>query len=208
MTKARAHAGRHDAVPLHGSMRPLCRRYALGVFDIAVVRWRDADGLRGHPVHWAFGWLADGESEPLGVWPESGDGSGSPLQLQLIAGLKSRGLERIGHVVGTDIEQLREQLAAAFSSRGDRSSAERTLADAPAVPRREAPASTPRAAEDVRAALTRAIRRQGSFASEAAALDFISGALQRTERRLDRERAIAKVRPRHESGAQMVPAGS
>jgi hypothetical protein len=168
-------------------MRPLCRRYVLGLFDIAIMRWRDAEGLRGHPVHWAFGWLADGECESLGVWIESGMESETPLGL--LADLKSRGLERIRHVTGTDTGRLRSRVADAFASTGHRS-----------------PSSEP-AAANVRDALARAIRRRGSFASEAAALDFISGALQRTERRLDRERAIAKVRPRHESGAQMVPPG-
>ena len=43
--------------------------------------------------------------------------------------------------------------------------------------------------------------------TEAAALDFISGALQRSKRRLDRESAIAKGRPRRRSGTQTVPPG-
>ncbi|MDP9126159.1 MAG: transposase [Pseudomonadota bacterium] len=205
MTKAQACAAHDGAVPSDVSRRPLCRRYVLGFFDIAVVRRRNADGLHDLPVHWAFGWLADGECEPLGVWIEPGAESAGPLRL--LADLKTRGLERIRHVAGTDAGQLREHAAAAFSSAGGGSPIERIVTDASAASRRHVPASLERAAEDVREALARAIRRRGSFASEAAALDFISGALQRTERRLDRERAIAKVRPRHESGAQMVPPG-
>ena len=195
MTRAQACAAHDGAVSSNVSRRPLCRRYVLGLFDIAVARWRDAQGVHDLPVHWAFGWLADGECEPLGVWIESGAGSAEPLRL--LADLKTRGLERIRHVTGTDAGQLRERAAAAFSSAGGGSSVER-------VATKE---SAERTAEEVREAVARAIRRRGSFASEAAALDFISGALQRMERRLDRERAIAKVRPRHESGAQMVPPG-
>lgn len=205
MTRAQACAVHDGAVPSNVSRRPLCRRYVLGLFDIVVVRWRDAQGVHDLPVHWAFGWLADGECEPLGVWIEPGAGSVGPLRL--LADLKTRGLERIRHVAGTDTGQLREQAAAAFSSAGEGSSVERIVAQASVASRRHVPASPERSAEEVREALARAIRRRGSFASEAAALDFISGALQRMERRLDRERAIAKVRPRHESGAQMVPTG-
>jgi hypothetical protein len=64
-----------------------------------------------------------------------------------------------------------------------------------------------RVAERVRAYLIRAVRRHGHFENEAAALDFIAVALQRAERRLDRERLIAKERPRLDSGAQMAPRG-
>jgi hypothetical protein len=203
MTKAQACAPLDGAGNSDVSTRALCRRYVLGMFDIAVVRWRDAAAVRDLPVHWAFGWLADGECEPLGVWLEPTQDPAVPLRL--LADLRTRGLERIRHVAGAG--RLREQAAAAFSSAGGRSSVERADAHASGSARRHAPDSAERAAEGVRTALARAIRRQGSFASATAALDFISGALQRMERRLDRERAIAKARPRHESGAQTVPPG-
>ena len=201
MTKAQACAA-HGGAPLSEVFtRPLCRRYVLGLFDIAVVRWPGATGVQAHPVHWAFGWLADGECEPLGVWTEPGGESASPLRS--LAHLKARGLERIRHVTGTDVGRLRERAAAAFSQ----PAFGRMAAPGGAASWPEGTESPELAAGDVRVRLTRAIRRRGSFASEAAALDFISGALQRTERRLDRERAIAKVRPRQASGAQMVPPG-
>lgn len=187
MTRAQAWAVHDGALPSHGWERALCRRYELGLFDIALVRWRDAGGLREHAIHWAFGWLADGACEPLGVWIEATGEPGSPLRL--LADLKRRGLERLRHVAGTDDGQLRERVTAAFHGAALRSSGETF------------------AAQDIRATLSRAIRRRGSFANEVTALDFVSCALQRMERRLDRERAIAKVRPRHESGAQMVPPG-
>ena len=205
MTKAQACAPQGGAAHSDVSTRALCRRYALGMFDVAVVRWRDAAGVRDLPVHWAVGWLADGEFEPLGVWLEPGREPAGPPGL--LADLHARGLERIGHVAGTDVGRLREQAAAAFASAGGRSPVGCVDTTASAAARRHAPGSAEGAAEGVRAALARAIRRRGSFASAGAALDFISGALQRMERRLDHERAAAKARPRHESGAQMVPPG-
>ena len=182
--------------------RPLCRRYILGIFDASVVRLRDADGFRDHPVHWAFGWLADGECEPLGAWIGSENGAESPLRM--LADLKRRGVERIWHVTGTDVGDLQERVSAAFSSTMARSSVDSLLADARAASRRRGLPSPELVAEHVREGLTRAIRRHGSFESEAAVLDFVAGALQRTERRLDRGGVIAKVRPRQDPGAQMA----
>jgi hypothetical protein len=62
-------------------------------------------------------------------------------------------------------------------------------------------------AEQVRDGMIRAIRRHGSFASAAEALDFVAAALQRTERRLDRERMMATVMPQQDSAARIVPPG-
>jgi transposase-like protein len=183
--------------------RPLCRRYVLGIFDVAIVRLRDADGCRDQPVHWAFGWLADGECEPLGAWIEPKRGAECPLQM--LEDLKGRGVERIWHVMGTDRGNLKERVTAAFTSTTVCSSVDRVLAEALAAARRRVLPSPERVAEHVREGLIRAIRRQGSFENEAAALDFIAGALQRAERRLDRERVIAQARPRQDPGAQMVP---
>jgi hypothetical protein len=183
--------------------RPLCRRYVLGIFEVAVVRLRESGGFRAHPVHWAFGWLVDGECEPLGVWIESERGSEVPLQM--FADLKCRGVERIWHMTGTGVGHLQERVSAAFPGTTFHSSIDRGLADALATSRWHAPLSPELAAEQVREGLIRAIRRHGSFESEAAALDFIAGALQRAERRLDRERVIAEVMSRQDPGAQMVP---
>ena len=183
--------------------RPLCRRYVLGIFDASVVRLRDADGFRDHPVHWAFGWLADGECEPLGAWIGSERGAESPLRMR--ADLKRRGVERIWHVTGTDAGNLQECVSAAFSCTMARSSVYGLLADARAASRWRMLPSPELVAEHVREGLIRAIRRHGSFESEAAVLDFVAGALQRTERRLDRGGVIAKVRPRQDPGAQMAP---
>jgi hypothetical protein len=185
--------------------RPLCRRYVLGIFDVSVVRLRDADGFRDHPVHWAFGWLADGECEPLGAWIEPEGGAESPFPV--LADPKRRGVVRIWHVTGTDVGHLQERVSAAFSSTTARSSVDSLLTDARAASRRRVLPSPELVAEHVRAGLIRAIRRHGSFESEAAVLDFAAGTLQRTERRLDRGGVIATVRPRQDAGAHRVPLG-
>jgi hypothetical protein len=204
MTKVEACALRDGALLSGWSMRPLCRRYILAIFDVAIVRLRDADGFREHPVHWAFGWLADGECEPLGVWIESESGAECPLRM--LVDLKGRGVERIWHVMGTDRGNLQERVAAAFSGTTVRSSLDSLLTEALAAPRRGLP-SPELAAKHVREGLMRAIRRHGSFENESAVLDFFAGALQRTERRLDRGGVIAKVRPRQDAGAHRVPLG-
>ena len=189
------------ALPSGWLRRPLCRRYVLGLFDVAVVRSVGADGLRDHPVHWAFGWLADGECEPLGAWIEPA--CGSEPALQMLADLKHRGVERIWRVSGTQAGPVRERVAAAFCGTTDSSFVDGFPTQAPAASLRRVRPSSELAAEQVRNGLIRAIRRQGSFASEAAVLDFVAGALQRTERRLDRG-GVAKLRARRDPGAQRV----
>lgn len=185
MTAAQAGVVPGGVAHSNAGVRPLCRRYELASFGVARVRWQEAAGLREHPVHWAFGWLADGECEPLGVWLEpAGEWATAP---HFDTDLRRRGLERVRRIAAAGPAPLRERVAAAFPDAGRASEADEA------------------AAEAVRAALRRAVGRRGGFANAGAALDFISCALQRTERRLDRERAIAKVRPRHDSGAQMVP---
>lgn len=185
--------------------RPLCRRYILATFDAAVVRWGDVDGLRERPVHWAFGWLADGECEPLGVWIESETGAQSAARI--LADLTERGVERIWHVTGSEVGAVHHRVAAAFCGTPVSSSVDRRLTAASAVAGRRAPPFPEFAANHARERLIRAIRRHGCFESEAAVLDFVAGALQRTERRLYRGGVIAKVSPRHQAGEHRIPLG-
>jgi len=63
-------------------------------------------------------------------------------------------------------------------------------------------------AEDVRQRLDRAVRRHGHFENDTAALDFVSLALLRAERRLDRERRLAQERHPLASGAQSAAPAS
>jgi hypothetical protein len=183
----------------------LCRRYVLGIFDATIAHVRESEGTRDQAVHWAFGWLADGECEPLGVWmsPQGG----SDVSLDILQDLEHRGVERIWHVTGTDSGAVKERLIAAFSSTAVWPCVDELRSDAPPRRRPCLASSTERAAELFKNRLVRALRRHGSFESRAAVLDFTTDALQRAERRLDRERLIAMGEPRLDLGAQLASRG-
>jgi transposase-like protein len=177
--------------------QPLCRSYALGAFQLVAVRVRDAEGVREVAMRWGWGWLADGECEPLGAW------LGSSL-VGVFADLKSRGVERIWHVTGTDAGLSCGPPSAEL---GDSALCiDRLFGEGPAGSRWDTWGASALAVEQVRDGLVRAIRRHGCFDSEAAVLDFMAGALQRTERRLDRG-MIAKGRTRQATGAQLGAPG-
>jgi Transposase, Mutator family len=203
MTEAGGRAARIEAFRRDWLRRPLCRRYALGIFDIAVVRVREAKGLRDCSVPWAFGWLADGQCEPLGAWIEPQTASEGTLRM--LGDLKGRGVERIAYVAG--IACLREPVSTAFYGATIRSATDTRLAEATAASARLGLPSPECVSEEVRGGLARATRRHGSFETPAAALDFVAGALQRTERRLDRGGEIAMLRARR-PGAQTASPSS
>ena len=174
--------------------RPLCRRYALGMFDVANVRTEGGQHGRDRSVYWATGWLADGECEFLGAWIEAPGTPEGPSRM--LADLKRRGVERIWHVAGADSGGLQQQANTAFvGSTCDRLSTEAFAA----VPER--------VAAEVRARLKRGIRRHGSFENPSAALDFLARALQRTERRMDRGGMTTTVRLLPDSGTQRTSPG-
>jgi transposase-like protein len=175
MTKVDACVPRGGALLSDWLDRPLCRRYESAIFDVATVRLCVADGLARRRVRWAFGWLADGECEALGGWMDPADGTPDPRQL--LAGLQARGLERIRYLAGPGTGSVPDPM----------------------------PQPTLLQAAQVRVRLARAIRRHGCFETEAAVLDFVSDALQRAERRLDRERLIAKGKLRLDPGVRMAP---
>jgi len=202
MTEAGGRAARIEAFRRDWLRRPLCRRDALGVFDVAVVRVREAKGLRACSVPWAIGWLADGQCEPLGAWSEPETASEGVLRM--LGDLKDRGVERMAYVAG--IACLREPVSSAFCGTTIRSATDTRLAEVTAVSARLGRPSPECVAEAVRDGLARATRRHGSFATPAAALDFVAGALQRAERRLDCGGEIAKPRARH-AGTQTASPG-
>ena len=177
--------------------RPLCRQYVVVVPRTVHLSVQYAAGVRLRSVYWLFGRLSDAESEPLGAWLRA-DSSG--LQPKLHGELKARGLERIRYLFvgdsGEDSSGLLSGYPGARLLGMNWQVAEGDEAQVPAVH------GAARAAYDIHAALARSIRRHGSFANPSAALDFVAATLQRAERRMDRERAIAKVRPRLDSGAQ------
>ncbi len=174
--------------------RPLSRRYVLGIFDVAVVRSADGKGGRDRAVHWATGWLADGECEFLGAWIEPEGGPEGPSRM--LADLKRRGVERIWHVAGTGAAGLREHVSAAFPGSTPAASGERLAWKVPE-----------RIAAQVRERLERGIRRHGGFENGAAVLDFLGRALQRTERRMDRGGVTATARLLHGRGTQWNSSG-
>lgn len=191
--------------PTSWAKRPLCRHYVLGIFDSATLRLRDADQVGRRSVHWAFGCLLDGACESLGVWfAPSGE---ADCGVSIVADLQRRGVERIWHVTGDDVVPVLQRVTESFAGTSVFSCGERSRAASPVVARPQLRSPVELMAERARNDLIRALRRHGGFENEGTALDFISGALQRTERRLDRESAIAKGRPRQRSGAQTVPPG-
>jgi len=157
--------------------RPLCRHYAWVLLDALRVPVRHGDGDCEHRFHWALGWLADGECEGLGAWTHLEEDTDSLRWW--FADLQARGVERLSNWACPGTGQGRGHVPS------------------PAV----------LDAEQVRAGLHRAVRRHGGFESASAVLDFIADALQRAERRLDRERLIAKGKARLDSGSQAAPAG-
>ena len=174
--------------------RPLCRRYALVVPAVTLVRVSDATDVRVHSIFWVFGWLADGECEVLGAC------AGVETLPWMLAGLKARGAERFWHVAaladdgsGQAREVVALEMARAFPGALE-SSRPHMLPIAEAV------------VKDIRAGLNRAIRRHGRFTSEAEALDFVAHALQRTERRLDRKRQAAREPSLADLDARMASA--
>jgi hypothetical protein len=154
-----------------------------------------AGGPRDHPILWGFGWLADGECEPLGAWAGGFGGLA-----RMLADLKARGVERIWHMASFHVAVLDHGEAVAPV-------VEAAFPGALATSRPQVLPVADAVAEQVREYLIRVIRRHGPFENEAAALDFIAVGLQRAERRVDRERLVAKERPRLDSGARMAPRG-
>jgi hypothetical protein len=181
---------------------PLSRCYLLGVFDVASVRLRQADQHDDRSVHWGFGCPVDGGAEPLGVWLDTTISGQAPLRI--VQDLHFRGVERIWHVTGDDSVSVLQCVTEVFSDTVVFSSDDRPRVDRVESPRRREPSPAELAAERARKYLIRAIRRHGSFETEAAALDFVSGALQQMAHHSDRDGA-AKGRPRQRSGAQSVP---
>jgi hypothetical protein len=162
--------------------KPLCRRYIASTFEVASFKCGAAAALRKRQVEWAFGWLPDGECEGLGAWlrtePEGAHGGA------VVDDLKIRGVERLLTVEGT----APHEVPAAFCSRTPRASIERLVAQALEASDRHGLPSPARITTEIAGSLDRAIRRHGAFDDEAEAVDFIAAALQRAERRLDRER--------------------
>ena len=123
----------------------------------------------------------------------------------MLADLKGRGVERMWHLAGPGVGHLGERASAAFPGTTVGAAVDGLVTGALAPSRRHGLPSPGRVAEHVREGLLRAIRQRRSFESESAGLDFLAGALQRMERRMDRGGLMATMRSRLDPGALMVP---
>lgn len=169
--------------------RPLCRRYALVIPAVTRVRVSVAQDMREHAAFWMLGWLADGECEPLGLCV------GAHALPGMLDDFKSRGLERVWHVAPLEGDAYAQEAGEAVLA------IERSFPGARASSRPHMLPGALAVAREVRDGLTRAVRRHGHFERESAALEFLGLALLRAERRLDRERRMAKERHRLDAGA-------
>lgn len=75
----------------------LCRHYLLAHFHAVSTQVHGQGGSTGLLVHWAFGVLADGQSEVIGVWPEPEPGASAWQAIH--RDVTARGVERIRFVV-------------------------------------------------------------------------------------------------------------
>ena len=178
--------------------KPLCRRYVTSVFEATAVRCRDGDTVGRQEIEWAFGWLPDGECEPLGAWLRSAPESDH--EAAVVVDLRSRGVERLWVVVGAG----RTGLAAAMGGRTTGASVDGIVAGPTGETGHLGSPFPAVVTGQIRDRLQRAVRRHGVFESSAKALDFIAVALQRAERRLDEERSVAAQQRRLAANAPMA----
>lgn len=164
--------------PASVSSRPLCRRYALAIAAVTHVRLREGAHGREHPVFWVFGWLADGECEPLGFC------IGAHALPRMLGDLERRGLQRIWRVAAPAV-------GSAVDAEIARAALLRAFPQALAGQTAETPPEVLAVVAEVGETVMRAIRRHRLFEDEAQALDVVALALQRAERRLDGERRMA-----------------
>lgn len=76
---------------------PLCRHYATAYFSTLEAEVRNGTRSEAVVIRWALGWLADGQREVMGVW--SARTSRSRCWAHLLTVLKRRGVERISVAV-------------------------------------------------------------------------------------------------------------
>lgn len=141
----------------------------------------DAGTVKEHAIFWTFGWLVDGECEPLGLC------LGADELPRMLDDFKSRGLERLWHVESLHDGCVREVESAILAI--DRSFPGALTSSQPSMFQ-----SAATVAREVREELTRLVQRHGDFESKAAALTVIESELRRAECRIDRERQEATKR--------------
>jgi hypothetical protein len=163
---------------------PLCRRYRLVCLERLTVRAVQKGVASDRTLCWAFGMLADGEYEVLGVWPELLSCRSS--WQQVFADLKARGVERIQFVSSSESAPFRSVLGTAYPG----------VKVLPPVSRLETVSALPsryrnfiRASADavrlIQRGTIRMAHRHGCISSLANAPAFVANALKRAEQRIE-----------------------
>ena len=166
------------------SQRPLCRRYARAVFDVAIARSGNRQDATTRRMIWGFGWLADGECEPLGAWVDRPP----DVAHRVIANLRSRGVQRLARFIGPLEDGVFVRVGGAFASRLLEVRTGRTVVDVLSGAAEPDMAAAMVTADQVRAGLVQTLRRRGRCDSDVAAWRIVASHLRLVERRLDRSR--------------------
>jgi len=158
------------------SSRPLCCRYLVVVLDALTVQIEDADGVLQKCLFWAFGALADGQHEVLGLWVRP-DSDVSALAA-VSEDLEDRGVTRIRMTLGAG----NEWPGLAFSGIGVLPALAESadLGGLPARTRRRADEGL-RIAQQMHTKAAQAIQRRGSFPDALAAASYVGHALARAQ---------------------------
>lgn len=160
--------------------RPLCCRYLFGHFEALVVQLLEGDVVRDQVARWAFGVLADGQCEVLGVWVPVLDVMACQ---EVCAGLRVRGVERIRYVMSNESGVL-AVMRAAYPRATVLPSIGSLLGQGLAPRPRRMVLWGDEAAQELSRSLSRAVGRHGCFASRESAVSFLESALGRAERGL------------------------
>ncbi len=161
--------------------RPLCVRYVLADFKTIRLPVRDGAKVRDLSWRWALGLFKPGEYEVLGAWPVAAS------SVDVAHDLHQRGVEHLS-AISADADM---DYSAAFPDACWFSVSELDSTTIPAAagfgPRRRAAIRLAAAtAHRMQTSITRAIKRRGPFADEAAAAAFLAQTLERADRRLYR----------------------
>ena len=158
------------------SSRPICCRYLLVILDALTVQIEDAAGVHQKVFCWAFGTLADGQHEVLGLWmrPDSDVSSWAAVSKDL----EDRGVTQIRMTLGAG----NGCPGLAFSGIGvlPALSEPSELGGLPVRTRRRAGAGL-RIARQMHAKAAQAIRRHGSFPDAIGAASYVGHALARVQ---------------------------
>lgn len=151
----------------------LCRRYLLVHFGTLSVRVLEGSTAIDRDVLWAFGVLADGQYESLGVWPVSG--ARAEVWRMALEDLKVRGVEQIRIIQTQDLAAVQPVLSAAYPSA--------KFLPSPSSQGGPKAIAGEDAARELQGRASQSVRRHGCFVDLFGATVFVANALRRAERR-------------------------